>query len=121
MQRSPSRARTARRLAFGTRRERGASAAATSFPAVTETPLAEASRGATPPSAATPVDEGCGLDGPRDFGGEVFPKRVRRVFSINRSRLRPTIAATFPLEEAAAALEQLEAGHVRGKIVLKIS
>jgi NADPH2:quinone reductase len=35
--------------------------------------------------------------------------------------LRPHIAATFPLEEAAAAQEQLEAGHVRGKLVLKIS
>jgi NADPH:quinone reductase-like Zn-dependent oxidoreductase len=35
--------------------------------------------------------------------------------------LRPHIAATFPLEEAANAQEQLEAGHVRGKIVLKIS
>ena len=29
--------------------------------------------------------------------------------------LRPHIAATFPLEEAAAAHEQLEEGHVRGK------
>ena len=34
--------------------------------------------------------------------------------------LRPHIAATFPLEEAAAAHEQLEAGHVRGKLVLTI-
>jgi NADPH:quinone reductase-like Zn-dependent oxidoreductase len=34
--------------------------------------------------------------------------------------LRPHIAATFPLAETAAAHEQLEAGHVRGKLVLTI-
>jgi NADPH:quinone reductase-like Zn-dependent oxidoreductase len=35
--------------------------------------------------------------------------------------VRPRIAATFPLEAAAAAHELLEGGHVRGKLVLTIS
>jgi NADPH:quinone reductase-like Zn-dependent oxidoreductase len=34
--------------------------------------------------------------------------------------LRPHLSGTFPLEDAAAAHEQLEAGHVRGKLVLTI-
>ncbi len=35
--------------------------------------------------------------------------------------LRPHISATFGLEDAAAAHERIEAGHVRGKLVLKIA
>jgi NADPH:quinone reductase-like Zn-dependent oxidoreductase len=35
--------------------------------------------------------------------------------------LRPHLSGTFGLEEAAAAQERLEAGHVRGKLVLQIS
>lgn len=34
--------------------------------------------------------------------------------------LRPHIAATYPLEQAADAMAQLEEGHVRGKLVLTI-
>jgi NADPH:quinone reductase-like Zn-dependent oxidoreductase len=34
--------------------------------------------------------------------------------------LRPHVEATFPLERAADAMERLEAGHVRGKLVLTI-
>jgi NADPH2:quinone reductase len=34
--------------------------------------------------------------------------------------LRPEIAETFPLEQAAEAHERLEDGHVRGKLVLEI-
>jgi NADPH:quinone reductase-like Zn-dependent oxidoreductase len=37
-----------------------------------------------------------------------------------RGELRTTIAATFPLEEAAEAQRQNEAGHARGKIVLTV-
>jgi len=40
---------------------------------------------------------------------------------IHEGALRPHISATFPLEQAAAAHELLEDGHVRGKIVLTIS
>lgn len=35
--------------------------------------------------------------------------------------LRPEIAETFPLDRAAASHERLEAGHVRGKLVLEIA
>ena len=38
---------------------------------------------------------------------------------IDDGKVRPFIAATFPFSEAAAAEEQLEHGHVRGKIVLR--
>ena len=40
---------------------------------------------------------------------------------VHEGGLRPHISATFPLEDAAAAHELLEAGHARGKIVLTIS
>ncbi|HEX4213601.1 MAG TPA: zinc-binding dehydrogenase [Candidatus Dormibacteraeota bacterium] len=36
-------------------------------------------------------------------------------------RLEPNVDATFPLERAAAAHERMEAGHTRGKIVLRVS
>jgi NADPH:quinone reductase-like Zn-dependent oxidoreductase len=35
-------------------------------------------------------------------------------------RLRPHIEATYPLERATEAMERLESGHVRGKLVLTI-
>ena len=35
-------------------------------------------------------------------------------------RLRPHVEETFPLERAADAMERLEDGHVRGKLVLEI-
>jgi NADPH:quinone reductase-like Zn-dependent oxidoreductase len=35
-------------------------------------------------------------------------------------RLRPHVEETFPLERAAEALERLENGHVRGKLVLTV-
>jgi NADPH:quinone reductase-like Zn-dependent oxidoreductase len=34
--------------------------------------------------------------------------------------LRPHVEATFPLERAADAMERLESGHVRGKLVLTV-
>jgi NADPH:quinone reductase-like Zn-dependent oxidoreductase len=40
---------------------------------------------------------------------------------VHEGGLRPHVSATFPLEEAAAAHEQMESGHVRGKIVLTVS
>src|SRR3954451_5972451 len=40
---------------------------------------------------------------------------------VHEGGLRPHISATFPLEEAAAAHELLEEGHVRGKIVLTVA
>jgi len=39
---------------------------------------------------------------------------------VARGELRTTIAATFPLEEAAEAQRQSESGHGRGKIVLTV-
>ena len=35
-------------------------------------------------------------------------------------RLRPHVEATYPLERAAEAMERLEEGHVRGKLVLTV-
>ena len=35
-------------------------------------------------------------------------------------RLRPSLEATYPLERAAEAMERLEEGHVRGKLVLTV-
>ena len=37
---------------------------------------------------------------------------------VDENRLRPHVQRVFPLEEAAAAHELLEDGHVRGKLVL---
>ena len=39
---------------------------------------------------------------------------------VNEGRLKPHVEATYPLERAAEAHERLEAGHVRGKLVLTI-
>jgi NADPH:quinone reductase-like Zn-dependent oxidoreductase len=39
---------------------------------------------------------------------------------VQEGRLRPHVAATYPLERAAEALERLEDGHVRGKLVLTV-
>jgi NADPH:quinone reductase-like Zn-dependent oxidoreductase len=39
---------------------------------------------------------------------------------VHEGRLRPHVEAVFPLEQAAAAHERLEQGHVRGKLVLRI-
>ncbi len=39
---------------------------------------------------------------------------------IEDGRIRPHVQQAFPLEEAAAAHELLEAGHVRGKLVLTL-
>jgi NADPH:quinone reductase-like Zn-dependent oxidoreductase len=35
-------------------------------------------------------------------------------------KLEVPIAAQFPLAEAAAAQERLEAGHVQGKLILQV-
>jgi NADPH:quinone reductase-like Zn-dependent oxidoreductase len=39
---------------------------------------------------------------------------------IEAGNVTPAIDRTFPLDEASAAMRQLEAGHVRGKIVITI-
>jgi NADPH:quinone reductase-like Zn-dependent oxidoreductase len=39
---------------------------------------------------------------------------------IAAGRLKPHVEQTFPLERAAEAMERLESGHVRGKLVLEI-
>ncbi len=39
---------------------------------------------------------------------------------IAEDALRPHVEQVFPLEDAAAAMQRLEAGHVRGKLVLAI-
>jgi NADPH:quinone reductase-like Zn-dependent oxidoreductase len=71
---------------------------------------------ATPPEKREHFESGYVFVRPSgyDLGEHITPL-------VNEGGLRPHIAATFPLQEAAAAQEQLEAGHVRGKLVLKIS
>jgi NADPH:quinone reductase-like Zn-dependent oxidoreductase len=39
---------------------------------------------------------------------------------IAAGRLKPHVEQTFPLDRAAEAMERLEDGHVRGKLVLEI-
>jgi NADPH:quinone reductase-like Zn-dependent oxidoreductase len=39
---------------------------------------------------------------------------------VAEGRLRPHVEATYPLERAAEAHERIEAGHVRGKLVLTV-
>ena len=39
---------------------------------------------------------------------------------VHEGRLRPHVDEVYPLERAAEAHERLEAGHVRGKLVLKV-
>jgi NADPH:quinone reductase-like Zn-dependent oxidoreductase len=39
---------------------------------------------------------------------------------VQEGRLKPHIEEVFPLERAAEAHERLEAGHVRGKLVLSV-
>jgi NADPH:quinone reductase-like Zn-dependent oxidoreductase len=48
-----------------------------------------------------------------DLGEHVSPL-------VSEGRLRPHIEETFPLERAADAHERIEAGHVRGKLVLTV-
>jgi NADPH:quinone reductase-like Zn-dependent oxidoreductase len=48
-----------------------------------------------------------------DLGEHVTPL-------VAEGRLRPFVEETFPLERAADAHERLEAGHVRGKLVLRV-
>jgi NADPH:quinone reductase-like Zn-dependent oxidoreductase len=71
---------------------------------------------ATPPEKREHFESGYVFVRPSgyDLGEHITPL-------VHDGGLRPHIAATFPLEEAAAAQEQLEEGHVRGKIVLKVS
>lgn len=40
---------------------------------------------------------------------------------VDRGKLKPTVSTVMPLKDAARAHEQSETGHVRGKIVLRIS
>jgi NADPH:quinone reductase-like Zn-dependent oxidoreductase len=39
---------------------------------------------------------------------------------VHEGRLRPRVQATYPLESAPEAMERLEEGHVRGKLVLGV-
>jgi NADPH:quinone reductase-like Zn-dependent oxidoreductase len=71
---------------------------------------------ATPPSKREHCETGYVFVRPSgyDLGEQITPL-------VHEGGLRPHISATFPLEEAAAAHELLEDGHVRGKIVLTVS
>ena len=48
------------------------------------------------------------------------PQLARLAGLIERGRLKVTLAARLPLEEAARAHEMIETGHTRGKIVLTV-
>ncbi len=39
---------------------------------------------------------------------------------VDDGRLRPCLERTFPLHEAAKAIEHLAAGHARGKVALTL-
>jgi NADPH2:quinone reductase len=69
---------------------------------------------ATPPAKREHIESGYVFVRPSgfDLGEHITP--------LVHDGLRPHISATFGLEDAAAAHERLEEGHVRGKIVLKI-
>ena len=73
--------------------------------------IADAARASA--STARPATSSCARRG-YDLGEHITPL-------VHEGGLRPHISATFPLEQAAAAHELLEDGHVRGKIVLTIS
>jgi NADPH:quinone reductase-like Zn-dependent oxidoreductase len=40
---------------------------------------------------------------------------------IEQKKLKPIVSATFPLADASKAHQQIETGHTRGKIVLKVA
>jgi NADPH:quinone reductase-like Zn-dependent oxidoreductase len=40
---------------------------------------------------------------------------------VEEGKLRPVIDRVYPVQDAAAALRQIEAGHVRGKVVVTVS
>jgi NADPH:quinone reductase-like Zn-dependent oxidoreductase len=55
-------------------------------------------------------------------GGADTPKALREIVAlIEEGRLLVPIARTYPLEEAAAALDESERGHLAGKIILTTS
>ena len=70
---------------------------------------------ATPPTKREHVESGYVFVRPSgfDLGEHITP--------LVHDGLRPHISATFALEDAAAAHERIEAGNVRGKLVLKVS
>jgi NADPH:quinone reductase-like Zn-dependent oxidoreductase len=70
---------------------------------------------AHPPSAREHCETGYIFVRPSgyDLGEHITPL-------VQEGRLRPRIAQTYPLEEAGAAQERLEKGHVHGKLVLTI-
>ena len=49
-------------------------------------------------------------------------EKLEKVFNklVEEGKLKPVVAAVRPLEEAAAAFAELEAGHSRGKQVIKV-
>ena len=40
---------------------------------------------------------------------------------VDNGKLRPVIDRTYPLADTAAALQHVEAGHARGKVVITVS
>ena len=54
-----------------------------------------------------------------DGGGPYLDRALRGIVAlIEEGRLQVPISRTYPLSDAAAALELSNTGHVRGKIVL---
>jgi NADPH:quinone reductase-like Zn-dependent oxidoreductase len=58
--------------------------------------------------------------GTRTIGRLAFARDLQVSKLIEEGKLKPTLAQTFPLAEAAAAHTLLETGHVRGKVVLDV-
>ena len=71
---------------------------------------------ATPPDKREHIESGYIFVRPSgfDLGEHITPL-------VQENGLEPHISASFPLQDAAAAHEQLESGHVRGKLVLTVS
>ena len=71
-----------------------------------------------------PSQEKAAQHGVRGIGFRAQPNPAQLIEIgrlIDAEKVRPVVSATYPLAEARYAHEQLERGHVRGKIVLGIS
>lgn len=89
----------------------------------TETALAALELGVAPDRIATIAAGGNPPDGVRATGGfNATPGALERIAAaIAAGEFVVPIAATFPIEQARAAVELQRAGHVHGKVVITLS